>query len=179
MIGGIVAVAITGDELYTFVWVSGLGLAVIVLCTMPILLRRRVTAGAAARPVRPAANRVLLWGVPVAVLLAGGAAAVLPAAAVVASGATDDMITGSHQQLAMDAIAHAAGTTRLIDVDFYPGYVIAQVPRHAHPGDVDTGSTAPGGSVTTVRNRSRRAARARTTDPRSTSRGSRGTGERA
>jgi hypothetical protein len=133
MIGGIVGVIMTADWVYTVVWTVGMGVLVLCVCvTVPRTLLRRRAGSAPASSAGPAVIAPLV----VLVLAAGGALA--PAVSAAASGRLDNMVTGHHQMLALDAIAAAAGNHDAVDIDFYPGYVIAQVPTSVGSTHYDT-----------------------------------------
>ena len=134
MVGGIVGAVMTGDWLYTVVWTIGMGVLVLSVCVaVPLLMGRRRT-GSAGSPVRRRLGAIA----SLAVLVVGAAVAVAPAVSASASGRLDDMVTGSHQRLALDAIAAAAGNHEATDIDFYPSYVIAQVPTAVGSHHYDT-----------------------------------------
>jgi hypothetical protein len=135
MVGAFIGAGVTGDWIYTIVAVVALTAAVLVGIAIVVLRTRSRSLGTGGS--RSSWSRSARW-IAVAVLAVIGLGSVaVPLIATAASGRLDDPITGTHQSLAMQGIASAAGTKQVTELDLYPGYLLADVVRPADGSAID------------------------------------------
>jgi hypothetical protein len=135
MAGGFIGAGVTGDWIYTIVAVIALAVAVLTGITLVILRTRSRSLGTSGS--RSSWPRSARW-IAIAVLgVIGLGSVAVPVIVTTASGRLDDPITGTHQSLAMQGIASAAGTKKVTELDLYPGYVLADVVRSPGSSTID------------------------------------------
>lgn len=124
LIGGVVGQVITGDPNYTVVW--AIGLAVVVLSGIVVTtgLVRSLTGDAPSGA--PSSSR-RQWVAAGILVLLGAAGAATPAVVALAAGRLDNPLTGNHQAVAIRGIASASGTKTVTELDFFPGFVLADI----------------------------------------------------
>jgi hypothetical protein len=127
MIGGIAGGILTGDWHYTLTWAAAMGVLVLCLVFGGTAYVRRAVKGDDKRVSR--LSRPAQITIAIVLVVIPGAVALIPSAGAIGRiGTNQNMLTGTYQQQAVDAIAKVVGTHELVDIDFYDSYVIAQAP---------------------------------------------------
>ena len=121
--GGVIGQIITGDWLYIIVWSIALGAAVLTGIVVTTRFARSLAGSGGASPATPRWQ----WIAAGVLVVIGLGAAGTPAIVALTSGRLDDPITGTHQRVAVNGIASAAGTGTVTELDFFPDFVLADI----------------------------------------------------